>query len=241
MIQSHIFLTQTFIDQPKLAKLIARAFFKSETSINFDLAKVYENAELEQTWNHFTGNNQISTADFAGKEDFTDTLMSFYKDYNLPTLLFLGDLDKYSLQLQEGMLRLLEEPPKNLIIILFAQNRSQILSTIISRCRFHSLTEKLVFENLNLTLLEKVKKNLPNVTEFIKDFTTGGSFLVPDLSKVEREEISFWFWQLSIYLEKIYKQNPSEKIAIAIEKIIQAQKLNSDNLQKKFAFGYLKI
>lgn len=243
MIQSHIFLTQSFIDQIKISKFIADSFFNSSSKIktNFELNTEQTETELERIWNHHTATSQIMTADFTGKEDFTDSLMSFYRDYNLPTLLFLGDLDKYSLPLQEGMLRLLEEPPQNLIIILYAQNKSQILATITSRCQFQSLSEKLIFANLNQNLLEKVKKNLPNISEFIKELTSNSQFTIPDLSKVEREEISFWLWQITVYLEKIYKQNPSEKIALTLEKVLQAQKLNNENLQKKFVLGWLKV
>ena len=254
MIQSHIILTQTSLDLDKISKSLAVNLFqnlnsKAPNSTNFnaiisDFSKqtaIQTDPELTQkNWDHYFATNQILTANFKDKEDFTDSLMAFYQSYNQPTFLFLGDLNNYSSLLQEGMLRLLEEPPENLNIILYAQNKTEILPTILSRSQNYTLSKPLALANLNQTLLEKVKKKLPAVADFCKDFIQNKDLVFPDLKTTEREEISFWLWQILAYLEEYYKHQSSPQLASKIEQVLTALSLNNQNLQKKFVLGWLR-
>jgi hypothetical protein len=254
MIQSHIILTQTSLDLDKISKSLALDLFQNLNTSNpnstnfnsiiFDFAKKESGApEIESTqknWDHYFATNQILTANFKDKEDFTDSLMAFYQSYNQPTFLFLGDLNNYSSLLQEGMLRLLEEPPENLNIILYAQNKTEILPTILSRSQTYRLSKGIVLSSLNQNLLEKVKKKLPIVADFCKDFINNKDLVFPDLKMVEREEISFWLWQILAYLEEYYKHQSSELLAAKIEQVLTALSLNNQNLQKKFVLGWLR-
>jgi hypothetical protein len=238
MIQSQIILTKAFVDELTLSQIVASSFF-SEGVL---LPKIFEYDvdKIRSSWEYGLSTKHILEANFKDKEDFKDSVMQYYQAYEKPTLLFLGNLSQYSLPLQEGMLRLLEEPPENLFIVLYARTKSEILPTIISRCRILNLPINFISQILDPTMVEQVKKKLPAVGEFAKSLLITSDFSLPDLSKVERGELDFWYWQLSYYLDQYYQVKPSLRIAQNIQKVLEAQKLNMDNLQKKFAFGWIK-
>lgn len=50
-------------------------------------------------------------------------------------MVLITDADRMNSQAQNGLLKELEEPPENTFFILMARNRSELLPTIISRCR----------------------------------------------------------------------------------------------------------
>jgi hypothetical protein len=133
----------------------------------------------------------------------------------------------------------LEEPPANLFAVLFAQNQSQIIPTIKSRSRIHLLPKNIIMQNLEPQMMETVKKKLPLVADIYKLIIQKKLFELPDFKNIEREEISLWLWQLTTYLEMAYTQKPESQIALALEKTIFAQLLNSQNLQKKLVVSWL--
>jgi BMFP domain-containing protein YqiC len=243
MLSSHIFLTGTFVDKDSLSKLIAYNYFETKTDFQSFFGKQKEvTEEVEKNWEHYLNARQIIRTDFQGKEEFSAKLMELYQTYHEQTLLFLGDLSEYSLPLQEGMLRILEEPPANLQIVLYAKSKNNILPTIVSRCGFYLLPESFVLQNLEQNLLDKVKKKLPEIGATVKTLVTHpDSFQLPDLKTVEREELDFWLWQIGYYLEAIYRKNQTYQISALIEKVRTAQNLNHQNLQKKFVLGSVKI
>jgi hypothetical protein len=238
MTQSHIVLTQAFVNELTLSQIIASSFFANQLILPATFE--YDIEQLKANWEQKLATNQILEANFKDKDDFKDSVMEYYQSYEKPTLLFLGNLSQYSLPLQEGMLRLLEEPPENLFIVLYAHTKSEILPTIISRSRILNLPRQFITKILDQAMVEKVKKKLPPVGEFAKGLLSSNDFNLPDLSKVEREELDFWYWQLSFYLDQYYQLKPSLKIAQNIQKVLEAQRLNMDNLQKKFAFAWIK-
>lgn len=98
----------------------------------------------------------------------------------------LSEAEKMTLPAQNSLLKILEEPPENSIIILTVQNKKMLLPTIISRCqiiRLNSLItkmEKVIFEEQSellkniltssfgerLILAEKDFYNKEQVTDF---------------------------------------------------------------------------
>lgn len=256
MLQSHIIITQTHIDQDIIRRIIGQLFLKTKNvSRSIDLLskvkKTTEGFEIDGTeyntedvyasYQAILSARKIIERDYTDKKNFTENILDLYETYSEPTILFLGDLDVYSTALQEGMLRLLEEPPKNLFVVLFARTKSGILSTIKSRCQFHTLTKSLVIQILNQKLLERTKKNLPNPGDFSKSLIGNTKNIeIPDLKKVDRVELDFWLWQISSYLQEFYKQNQDQKIADGIKMVLESQKLNNSNLQKKFVVGWLR-
>ena len=229
MVQSHIFLTETFLESQNLVQIITSSFFE------FKFAKI----ELKPSFDKDKLERQILVPKIENMDDYKKYLPTLFRNYPEPTLVFLGDLSTLHESVQQGLLKLLEEPPVNLFIVLFAQNRSQIIPTIKSRSRIHLLPKNIIMSNLQIQIMESVKKKLPLVGDIYKLIIQKKSFELPDFKNIEREEISLWLWQLTTYLETAYTQKPEPQIALALEKTIFAQLLNSQNLQKKLAVSWL--
>jgi hypothetical protein len=235
MIASNIILTETYLDLMVLKQLVAINFLQNKSLDPKQLASIEPD---EQKWTNYLSTSSVIDPDLAGKEDLPEYLSGLYETRTTPTLLFLGDLSSYSLPMQEGMLRILEEPPSNLYIVLFAQNQSEIIPTISSRSQICKLPNSLIHKLLDPALLEKVKTKLPPPSQTFKDLLNG-NFSLPDLNKVERDEINFWLWQLQSYVEAGYKQQPSQKLETILTKIIQAKEYNLANVQKKLSLAVL--
>ena len=239
MLQSNILLTQTFVDEEKLQKYLAYSFYKKST-LKIDLSTDYE--EVDISWNSFLAQNRVIVPLLFSKEDYKNKLFEFYQKYDSPTMLFLGNLKEYSLPMQEGMLRLLEEPPHNLYIILFSLTQNNILPAIKSRCSIGSVETSDIIKILDQNLLEKVKKKFPDVESYAKSLIHNRNIeSFEEISKMEREEISFWIWQLKYYFEQVYLSQPSDLVASIITKILMAENFNQHNVQKKLLLSYLKV
>jgi DNA polymerase III, delta subunit len=244
MFQTNLFLTQTYLNLEVLQKQLAYKFFV-ENRLEFE--SEISTANLETNWQTHLSQNQIIIFDSNvgetdnKKENFRRFVTTeVYIKYNHPTILFLGDLTTYSESLQEGMLKLLEEPPENLYIVIFAQNLSQIKPTIISRCSIKLLDNPTVFSNLDPKLVEKVKK-LPEPKVAVAALINNKRVEIEKVSDYERDELDFWMWQIQTNLSMIYAQQPQDQIAQAITRTLKARQLNSQNLQKKFAIGQLYL
>ena len=211
MIQSYLILTQSFLEVDKLNRILAWDFFdkfkfnvqnidqitrklKIE-KINLETQTENQDSFLDHkinaNWHKFQANGQIWSTNFDDKKDCREQVLTFYQNYAKPTLLFLGNLENYSIPLQEGLLKFLEEPPNNLFIVLLASNSSQILSTILSRTHQILLTNSTVFGLLDTEILDKIDKNLPKVRETVTEILIGKVPII-DLKKVERNEFDMW-------------------------------------------------
>ena len=240
MHQTYIFLTETFLDQKKLEAVLIYNFFNNKNSFQASNIELF-NLEMLESLELNIASGRVIIPEIDGKKDFTSQLLSFYQKYPKPSLLFLGNLNQYSLPMQEGMLRILEEPPENLYIVLTAENKTQILPTITSRSQLIKLNQTLILELLDPNLLKNVREKLPYIKDFYPGYINDKYQLEPDCKKLEREEIGFWLWQLEFTLKNIFLQKADLRIAKKIEKVLYAKMLNNQNLQKKFVLEGLKI
>jgi DNA polymerase III delta prime subunit len=236
-----IFLTQTFVDQDIILNDILVNFIVNENLREFIKKPITFTNQSKVDFQNLIQNGRLVYPKLDSKEDFTSLISSFYQHHSQSTLLFLGDLSQYSLQLQESMLRLLEEPPSKVIIILLAQAKQNILNTIKSRCRLYILPKKYLIQKLDTSLLEKTKNKLPLPGVITKKLLNNELYRgeIPDLKNVEREELEFWLWQIQSYLLEYYKIKPDYFIAQKIEKVAQSIKFNNANMQKKFCMNTL--
>jgi predicted house-cleaning noncanonical NTP pyrophosphatase (MazG superfamily) len=179
--------------------------------------------------------------ELSSKDDILSKVHTFYQHYHQPTLLFLGNLSKLSSLFQEGLLRLLEEPPANLYIVLFSHSLQEVLGTISSRCQVHLLASEWLWQHLDEQLLEKVKKKLPPAREVIQQLLKKHVPTIESkqLKTVEREELDFWLWQLQSYVTEFYQQKPNIKLADWLTHILRARQLNQENLQKRLVVDFL--
>lgn len=236
MSATHIILTQTFLDTKTLKQKAATSFF--ELSSFRQIEQISEQISIQQVWQKYLNSGQIIEPDFSKKQEFREQQNSWYQVYSQPTLFFLGDLSQHSESLQEGMLKFLEEPPQNLYPILFAQDSSEILPTILSRSTVLNLSRNFVLKHLSPEKLDKIAKSLPPAKQFALDMVAQKKLDLPDFSKIEREEIDFWLWQISCWIEEFYKQQPVPIIASKLNKVLWSRKLNQQNLQKKLAVSW---
>lgn len=234
-----IFLTQTYLDLPEFSKFLAYNFYQKDGNWLDSNDESLES--LAHFWQSYQTKNYVKLENFVEKQDFTQSLMEYYTDYTNPFLLFLGDLDAYSAQLQEGMLRFLEEPPKNLQIILFSQNKNSLLPTVDSRSQKTIVPVELVYRFLDSKLLEKVKAKLPPASDSAKNLIQGQKLNFEEISKLEREEIDFWLWQVQKYLEEFFKQQANPLIAKKLDAVSNAQLLQKGNVQKRFVLESLNL
>ena len=78
---------------------------------------------------------------------------------NGPRIYWIKQADKLNKQASNSLLKFLEEPDGNIIAILEVCNRSQILETLLSRCRVYSLNNKKQQKNIeNIELLIDIIK-----------------------------------------------------------------------------------
>lgn len=244
MISSHIYLTQTHVNKDILQRQIAYCFYQYGTfSLSTKDVTLISQSDLDQKFYTLINTQQVILMDFSSKSDYRDTILSLYKSYKAPTIVFLGNLNQYSTQLQEGMLRILEEPPYNLYIVLFAHNHREILPTILSRSQLYLIPNNQIIKMLDASLSEKVKKKLPPPGQSAQKIMLSKFDYneIKDFSKLEREEIDFWLWQVGAYLNEYYKQKPHESIGLGLKKILESQKLNNENSLKKFVFANLSL
>jgi DNA polymerase III, delta subunit len=234
---TRIILTHTQLDLARLKFIIAKSFFDSG---RFDVGDLFDlDSVLWKQWQ--SSGRLIDYADFdtSQKDKFVNLVQNeVYRNYTQPTLLYLGDLNDYSDSLQESMLKLLEEPPDNLQIVLFAQNQSQIKPTIKSRSVITQLDLKLVFGLISKEFGEKIAK-LPPPGEVVQKMLKNEKVEIDKVSDYERNELDFWMWQIQTNLEILFKSSPQSAIAKKLSLVIQARKLNNDNVQKKFVVGQM--
>lgn len=140
--------------------------------------------------------------------------------------IILEEAQKLTLQAQNSLLKLLEEPPKQALIILEADNKAQILPTILSR---------VITINLGST------KKTGQFSQNILDSETKD--LLREIATIE--EPQKWLDNQIISLQIRLKQNLisnkhlQTKIRTAIESCIEAKKMLEANVNPKFVLANL--
>ncbi len=110
---------------------------------------------------------------------------------------------------QNALLKVLEEPPNNTIIIILAESAESVLPTILSRCKIISLEKN----NLGQKDLAEYKKILLS----IKEKGIGEKLrLAQDNAKTKDEALSFTE-RLILAGENILKENPNKELLNAVK------------------------
>jgi len=113
-----------------------------------------------------------------------------------------------TLESQNALLKVLEEPPKNTIIILLVESDESILPTILSRCKIIFLDKDIVGQK-DLAEYEKILLSLKNsgVGDRLR--------LAQDKSKTKEEALNF-IEGLIMAGENILQENPNKEFLKAI-------------------------
>lgn len=107
-----------------------------------------------------------------------------------------------TLESQNALLKVLEEPPKNTIIMLLVESDESILATILSRCTIISLDKDV--KQKDLAEYEKILLSL-------RDSGVGDRLkLAQDKSKTKEEALAF-IENLILAAENILQENPNKE------------------------------
>jgi DNA polymerase III delta prime subunit len=124
--------------------------------------------------------------------------LSLKPAFSLAKVVLLSEAEKITLPAQHSLLKILEEPPGNAVIILVTQNKRMLLPTIISRCQTIRLKQP---------LLEKEESDLEEQTKFLKKIlvsSPGQRLMLAENFQGREEAINFCQKQL-VFLREILR------------------------------------
>lgn len=145
-----------------------------------------------------------------------------------------------TIEAQNALLKILEEPPNNTIIVLLVETISQVLPTILSRCK-------------NITIDDKREKfgelERDQIVEVLSSLATSGVGkklrLAQDFGK-SREESIIWLEKMIIILRKNIIEQINKDTAFAKNRIKILQKMQdtytiikTTNINQRFALENL--
>lgn len=146
----------------------------------------------------------------------------------------INDAQILTIEAQNALLKVLEEPPANTYLLLTADNIESLLPTIISRCKHISLTSKIEIPK------EEREQLLEKINSLIDLSITEKLVLAENLAK-NKEDIILYL-EKSIYvmrdyiLEKIIKEENVENIVNILNKYQQLLiLLKTTNVNLRFA------
>ncbi|MBD3799213.1 DNA polymerase III subunit delta' [Sulfuricurvum sp.] len=84
-------------------------------------------------------------------EDAKEAIAEAYKSEESTKILILG-AKSFTIPAQNALLKILEEPPRNILFLLLAPNKSTFLPTVRSRLSLHQEHIQKVYETLNISL-----------------------------------------------------------------------------------------
>lgn len=139
---------------------------------------------------------------------------------------FLANFQLSSLEAQNAFLKLLEEPPKNVLFVLTADNQNKLLSTIISRVKIINFKNK--SEIINNT--NKNKEKL--LEQFIKNKNS--------FNFISKDEISID--DIIIFFRKKLKEENNKNYSFILNETLKIKNLlENNNLNNQLALDHLFI
>lgn len=136
---------------------------------------------------------------------------------------------------QNALLKILEEPPANTIIIISISNKKLLLPTILSRCKIIELSdEKLILSNDEITQLHNY---------LITVFRSGVGDklkLAQDIAR-NKDEVLPWLEKMAIFVREKLIENPREVKYLNFLKSLQKTyvTLKSTNVNQRIALENL--
>ncbi len=146
--------------------------------------------------------NPEGTIGIAGVRDFQKTLfLTPIKSHTKACI--ISDAHNLTIEAQNALLKILEEPPNNTIIVLTAENKEVLLPTILSRCKVIELKSS---EN------QSESSDLSSFISQLSTLTEGGVGhrlkLAQDLAKNKDDAIA-WLEKMILSLRQEFIKDPS--------------------------------
>jgi DNA polymerase III delta prime subunit len=238
---NYLFVSNFIVDEDILSKNLA-TFLCKNPSPKFDWTE-FQNFQTDNILTQTLLNkSQIIVLPTDSKQDLSQNLIPLFVKYDQPTFLILGSLSQISLGMQQGLLRFVEEPPKNLNLILTARTKSQALNTLISRCELKTLTNAVALKYIDKTKNEELTQFLPKPKDLIQGLLKNQKVSSPDFKSVSRVALETWLWQLEfITSELIFKNSSNDQLNHIFENILQAKKLNQANVLNRLVWAQLFV
>ncbi len=139
--------------------------------------------------------------------------------------------ESITLEAQNALLKILEEPPANTIIVIMTAKRELILPTIISRCKIIVLKEK---EN---KLTKANSTELKNALNILLNGQTGTKLkIAQDIAK-DKKNVALWLEKMLIFIIKeIIKDNQNSKYLNILKKLQKTYKtIGNTNVNQRTA------
>ncbi|MFV7790328.1 DNA polymerase III subunit delta' [Aliarcobacter lanthieri] len=111
----------------------------------------------------------------------------------------------FRIEAQNALLKILEEPPRNVVFIILVSSKNSLLSTIYSRLPYKNLKKSIVKDDINLDIQ---KLDLKDIYSFIKDnqrVTKDEAINIIEsiLLKINKENIKLNKEELDIFFKSI--------------------------------------
>lgn len=142
--------------------------------------------------------------------------------------------ENITLEAQNALLKILEEPPANTIIAITTTKKDLILPTIISRCKVISLFEK------EIALAEVESSEFRATLDILLNGKTGDKLkIAQDITK-DKGDASLWLEKMAIFLKNELIKNNDVKYLNFLKKLQKIYKdIKSTNVGQRAALENL--
>jgi len=144
-------------------------------------------------------------------------------------IVVINEAEKLTLPAQNALLKTLEEPPANSLIILTASKKDLLLPTVVSRCRIIRLKEETYLEKRSLEFPEFRGRRVGECLKIIRSLLT------------TKEQAKNFCQQLLLKEREVFIKEPSIKKAKNIRYILKTIRLLESNVNPILATGNLLL
>jgi DNA polymerase III delta prime subunit len=136
---------------------------------------------------------------------------------------------------QNALLKILEEPPANTIIVITTEKKELILPTIISRCKVIVLQEK------EIKLTQDDLSKFEEVLNILLNGKTGNKLRIAQDIVKDRGDAALWLEKMAIFVKnKLEQDNKNLKYLIFLKELQKTYKaIKSTNVSQRTALETL--
>ena len=142
----------------------------------------------------------------------------------------IAEAELLTIEAQNALLKVLEEPPEHTLLILSSQTKETLLPTILSRCQLIVLEEK------TIQLSEKEATELHAFLQTLPELSIGDRLKKAEQLAKDKEKAVKWIGKLILVLRESLLQTPSEETLTSIRKFQTLHTLlKTTNVNLRFA------
>jgi DNA polymerase III delta prime subunit len=136
---------------------------------------------------------------------------------------------------QNALLKVLEEPPANTVIIITAAKKELILPTIISRCKVVLLQEK------EIKLTKDDSSKLQDDLNILLNGKTGDKLKIAEIIAKNKEDVALWLERMTVFIgNKLTHEDHDLKYLNLLKELQKTYKnIKSTNVSQRVALENL--